>query len=106
VTPVDTGVARPLIEGLSTETTVTDPSGMALFDFVPRSFGQALREAIAEEDEPGQPRRLDDTRASTARPLTDATERRQPGEGGTCLLLPARFTHCVLTRTPNRDGCA
>lgn len=50
VTPVDAGVARPLIEGLSTETTVTDPSGMALFDFQPRSFEQALREAIAEED--------------------------------------------------------
>jgi hypothetical protein len=49
VTPVDAGVARPLIEGLSTDTTVTDPSGMALFDFQPRSFDQALREAIAEE---------------------------------------------------------
>lgn len=49
VTPVDAGVARPLIEGLSTNTTVTDPSGMALFDFQPRSFEQALCEAIAEE---------------------------------------------------------
>ena len=34
VTPVDAGVARPLIEGLSTVTTVTDPSGMALFAYV------------------------------------------------------------------------
>jgi uncharacterized protein YbjT (DUF2867 family) len=50
VTPVDAGVARPLIEGLSTDTTVTDSSGMALFDFMPRSFDQALREAIAEEE--------------------------------------------------------
>ncbi len=50
ITPVDAGVARPLIEGLSTDTTVTDPSGMALFDFQPRSFEQALREAIAEEE--------------------------------------------------------
>lgn len=49
VTPVDAGVARPLIEGLSTETTVTDLSGMALFDFQPRPFEQALRDAIAEE---------------------------------------------------------
>jgi uncharacterized protein YbjT (DUF2867 family) len=49
VTPVDAGVARPLIEGLSTDTTVTDASGMALFGFLPRSFDQALREAIAEE---------------------------------------------------------
>lgn len=31
VTPVDAGVARPLIEGLATETIVEDPSGMALF---------------------------------------------------------------------------
>ncbi len=30
VTPVDAGVARPLIEGLSTETVVADPSGMEL----------------------------------------------------------------------------
>jgi uncharacterized protein YbjT (DUF2867 family) len=51
VTPVDAGIARPLIEGLATDTTVTDPSGMALFDFQPRSFEQALREAIAEEAE-------------------------------------------------------
>jgi uncharacterized protein YbjT (DUF2867 family) len=50
VTPVDAGVARPLIEGLSTDTTVTDPSGMDLFDFHPRSFQQALLEAIAEEE--------------------------------------------------------
>jgi len=54
ITPVDAGVARPLIEGLSTDTTVTDPSGMELFDFQPRSFEQALREAIAEEAEPRQ----------------------------------------------------
>jgi hypothetical protein len=55
VTPVDAGVARPLVEGLSTDTTVTDPSGMALFDFTPRSFDQALREAIAEESARGGP---------------------------------------------------
>ncbi len=54
VTPVDAGVARPLIEGLSTETTVTDPSGMAVFDFQPRSFEQALREAIREEQQLGE----------------------------------------------------
>ena len=51
VTPVDAGVARPLIEGLSTNTTVTDPSGMELFDFLPRSFDQALHEAITEQRE-------------------------------------------------------
>ena len=32
VTPVDAAIARPLIEGLSTPTTVTDPSGAAPFE--------------------------------------------------------------------------
>ena len=49
VTPVDAGVARPLIEGLSTPTVVTDPSGMALFDVQPVSFDEALRRARAED---------------------------------------------------------
>lgn len=46
VTPVDAGVARPLIEGLATETTVSDPSGMALFDNIePTPLQPALRQA-------------------------------------------------------------
>ncbi|MFN8150643.1 MAG: NAD(P)H-binding protein [Solirubrobacterales bacterium] len=45
VTPVDAGVARPLVEGLSTETVVTDPSGMELFDVELTP----LREAMASE---------------------------------------------------------
>lgn len=46
VTPVDAGVARPLIEGLATETVVTDPSGMELLpERVPVALEQALREA-------------------------------------------------------------
>jgi uncharacterized protein YbjT (DUF2867 family) len=49
VTPVDAGVARPLIEGLSTPTVVTDPSGAALFDLAPMPFVEALRRARAEE---------------------------------------------------------
>ena len=49
VTPVDAGVARPLVEGLSTDTTVTDPSGMALFGIEPMGFDEALRAALAEE---------------------------------------------------------
>jgi uncharacterized protein YbjT (DUF2867 family) len=49
VTPVDAGVARPLVEGLSTETVVTDPSGMALFPEVEGvPLRQALRDAVAE----------------------------------------------------------
>ncbi len=47
VTPVDAGVARPLIEGLATETVVNDPSGMDLFPTVSRTpLSGALREAI------------------------------------------------------------
>lgn len=49
VTPVDAGVARPLIEGLSTETVVTDPSGAALFDIEPTSLDDALSKAVKEE---------------------------------------------------------
>jgi uncharacterized protein YbjT (DUF2867 family) len=50
VTPVDAGVARPLVEGLSTETVVTDPSGAALFDVEPIGFDEALRRALAEDE--------------------------------------------------------
>ena len=49
VTPVDAGVAKPLVEGLATETVVTDPSGAALFDIEPMGIDQALRDAVAEE---------------------------------------------------------
>jgi uncharacterized protein YbjT (DUF2867 family) len=51
VTPVDAGVARPLIEGLATPTVVSDPSGMDLFDITPVDFDQALRRAVAEDPE-------------------------------------------------------
>ena len=61
VTPVDAGVARPLIEGLSTDTTVTDSSGMALFGFAPRPFEQALRDALAEERDAVARNRRDET---------------------------------------------
>jgi uncharacterized protein YbjT (DUF2867 family) len=49
VTPVDAGVARPLIEGLRTETVVTDPGGAKLFDVEPTPFEEALRRAVAED---------------------------------------------------------
>ncbi len=49
VTPVDAGVAKPLIAGLSTETVVTDPSGAALFDIEPMGIDAALDQAVAEE---------------------------------------------------------
>ena len=47
VTPVDAGVARPLVEGLSTPTTVTDPSGMNLFEIEPRPLAETLKLALA-----------------------------------------------------------
>jgi uncharacterized protein YbjT (DUF2867 family) len=50
VTPVDTAVARPLVEGLTTATVVTDPSGAEPFGISPLSFDEALRRALAEEE--------------------------------------------------------
>lgn len=49
VTPVDTKVARPLVEGLTTPTVVTDPSGAEPFGISPEPFDEALRRALAEE---------------------------------------------------------
>jgi uncharacterized protein YbjT (DUF2867 family) len=49
VTPVDTNVARPLIEGLTSATVVTDPSGAEPFGISPESFDEALRRAFIEE---------------------------------------------------------
>ena len=55
VTPVDTGVARPLVEGLSTPTTVTDSSGAELFDVHPMPFMDALRTALDEDHDAPAP---------------------------------------------------
>lgn len=49
VTPVDAGVARPLIQGLSTATVVEDRSGAKLFDLEPAPFRETLERAIAED---------------------------------------------------------
>lgn len=49
VTPVDVAVARPLVEGLTTPTVVTDPSGAEPFGISPESFDECLRRALAEE---------------------------------------------------------
>ena len=53
VTPVDTNVARPLVEGLRTATVVTDPSGAAAFGIEPVPFDVALSRALREEREGG-----------------------------------------------------
>ena len=50
VTPVDAGVARPLIEGLETETVVRDPSGMELLDVERTPLAEAMRRALAGEE--------------------------------------------------------
>ena len=50
VTPVDAGVARPLVEGLRTPTVVEDPSGAALFGVEPQPLEEMLRRAIAEDN--------------------------------------------------------
>ena len=49
VTPVDAGVARPLIEGLAAPTVVTDDSGMGLFDIEPVDFDVAIHQAVAAD---------------------------------------------------------
>jgi uncharacterized protein YbjT (DUF2867 family) len=49
VTPVDTNVARPLVEGLKTATVVADPSGAEQFGIAPAPFDEALRRALAED---------------------------------------------------------
>jgi uncharacterized protein YbjT (DUF2867 family) len=50
VTPVDVRVARPLVEGLTTATVVTDRSGAEPFGIEPEPFDEALRRALAEEE--------------------------------------------------------
>ena len=50
VTPVDVGVARPLIEGLATETVVTDRSGMELFDVEPTPLDDGDASAALRRD--------------------------------------------------------
>jgi uncharacterized protein YbjT (DUF2867 family) len=53
VTPVDTNVARPLVEGLTTETVVTDPAAAEAFGISPAPFDETLRRALAEELQAG-----------------------------------------------------
>jgi uncharacterized protein YbjT (DUF2867 family) len=53
VTPVDAGVARPLVEGLAAPTIVTDARGSGLFDVNPIGFDEALRRAVADDPEVG-----------------------------------------------------
>ncbi len=54
VTPVDAGVARPLVESLASDTVVTDPAPASLFDVRPMPTLDALRLAHAEETGAGR----------------------------------------------------
>ena len=56
VTPVDAGVARPLVEGLGVPTVVTDTRAAELFGVEPVGFDEALRRAIADDPEVRAPR--------------------------------------------------
>jgi uncharacterized protein YbjT (DUF2867 family) len=53
VTPVDTNVARPLVEGLTTETIVADSSGATPFGIAPLPFDEVLGLALAEAEGAG-----------------------------------------------------
>jgi uncharacterized protein YbjT (DUF2867 family) len=55
VTPVDAGVARPLIESLASETVVTDPEPAEVFDVEPMACREAL-ELARREDGSGERR--------------------------------------------------
>ena len=50
ITPVDPGVAKPLIEGMETETVITDPSGMEPFGIDTTPLTEAMRAAVAEAE--------------------------------------------------------
>ncbi len=51
MTPVDAGVARPLIEGLATETVVSDPTGVKMLPSIDRTpLPKALRQAVENLD--------------------------------------------------------
>jgi uncharacterized protein YbjT (DUF2867 family) len=76
VTPVDAGVARPLIEGLSTKTTVTDSSGAALFDVAPLAFEEALRRAVADDSAAPSTRRTARRCGRRQTPSTSAADGR------------------------------
>jgi uncharacterized protein YbjT (DUF2867 family) len=54
VTPVDVGVARPLIEGAETETIVRDPEPMKLFEVSPVTLDEAMAAAVLEAEADGR----------------------------------------------------
>ena len=102
VTPVDAGVARPLIEGLSTKTIVTDTSGAKLFDITPLAF----EDALAARGRRRQRHRLYPRNGATARerarprrgPVT-----RRPGDGRSAAPPSSRTSADRPTKGHERD---
>jgi hypothetical protein len=47
VTPIPASFSHPLIEGLASEVVVRDPSAREVFDFQPRPYAAAVRQALA-----------------------------------------------------------
>jgi len=83
MTPVDAGVARPLIEGLSTKTTVTDNSGAALFDITPLAFDEALQRAVADDSATRPARRTFSRGVNMPGRGAELAEVGRPGDGET-----------------------
>jgi uncharacterized protein YbjT (DUF2867 family) len=54
VTPVDVGIARPLIEGIETEAVVRDPEPMGLFEVSPVTLQEAMAAAVLEAEADGR----------------------------------------------------
>lgn len=54
VTPVDAGIARPLIEGAESETIVRDPEPMGLFEVSPVTLAEAMAAAVLEAEADGR----------------------------------------------------
>jgi uncharacterized protein YbjT (DUF2867 family) len=98
VTPVDPGVARPLVEGLSTPTIVTEPSPAAAFGISPMGITNALRKALSDDPEVAPIRR-------TGVRLIPEQRYRVPTEGPWRARTRPSF-YCpvdrMATRTPRR----
>ena len=105
VTPVDVGVARPLIEGLATETVVRDPSGMELFEVEPTPLPEAMRAALAEDEGRAE------SRLARREPASVELHRRAPSTSGGLATRPIRArrsarlaSSTAARRSPSANG--
>ena len=112
VTPVDAGVARPLIEGLSTKTIVTDTSGAKLFDITPLAFEDALARAVTDDSatastrETARRERDKAHRDPTARAAQSGTQPPDARQGSqAAAYLPRDGRACLVDRRRWCWGC-